>query len=150
MESRGFNIIELVLVFAILGILAVAALTISGNPQRSRLDAAARQVESDIKFAQQNAMMTGTTSGVSFVASGAYTVYQSSTATPLKSPVNKENMVVTLSNNFPSVTIAGNYVVQFNSFGTPTTGGGGSVTLTAGGFSKIISVTANTGRVNIQ
>jgi len=150
MKLRGFTLLQLVLTVAVLGILGMSVVSITGTPQRVNLDAAAREVQSDIRYAQQNAMMTGTTSGVSFVSGGAYTVYQSTTATPLKSPLTKQDMVLTLSAKYPTVAISGSYVVQFNSFGAPTTGGGSSVTLTAGSYSKVIAVTANTGRVTIQ
>ncbi len=95
-------------------------------------------------------MMTGQTSGVQFISGGSYTVYQGSTATPLTSPLDKQNMVITLANKYPNIVISSNYTVEFNSMGTPTTGGGGSVTISDGTNSKVIAVTANTGMVAIQ
>jgi hypothetical protein len=48
------------------------------------------------------------------------------------------------------VTITASYTVTFNSLGEPTTGGGGFVTVAAGGQSKTITVVNYTGKVNIS
>jgi prepilin-type N-terminal cleavage/methylation domain-containing protein len=148
--SRGFTLAELVVVVAIAGVLAVAAIVATPSPTDANLMAAARQVQSDIEYAKQNAMTTGTTSGVSFTANGSYTVYQGTTATPLTSPLTLSNMVITLSTNFPGISISNSYVVQFNNLGAPTTGGGSSVTLTNGTTTHKVNVTNNTGMVFIQ
>lgn len=150
MRINGYTLIELVLVIAILGILAIAVVLISPSITPARLDAAAKQVQSDIEYAQQMAMMVTTTHGVSFVASGAYTVYESTTATPIASPLTKQSMVMTLSDKFPDISIQNNYTVEFNSFGSPTTGGGGSVVVTDGTNTRTITVTANTGKVTLE
>lgn len=147
---RGFTLIELVMVIAIMGVLGVAAVVSMQSPSSAQLGAASTQVQSDIEFAKQNAVMTGQTSGVNFTANGTYTVYQGTTATPLKSPMSQQDMITTLSTNYPNVTISTNYVVEFNAFGAPTTGGGGNVKITNGSATKTISVTANTGLVTVQ
>lgn len=148
--QKAFTLVEFVLVLAVLGIVSIVAITMSPSITPARLDAAARQVQSDIEYAKQNAMMTTTDSGVNFVAAGAYTVYENSTATPLLSPLTKQNMVITLADKFPGISIQGNYTVEFNQFGASTVGGGGSVVLTDGTNTKTIAVTANTGKVSIQ
>jgi len=147
---RGFTLIELVMVLGVLAVLSVAAIVSVPSPAPAQLGAASFQVQSDIEFAKQNAMMTGQTSGVSFTANGTYTVYQGTTATPLKSPLTQQNMITTLSANYAGVSIGTSYVVEFNAFGAPTTGGGGSVQITNGSSTKTIAVTANTGMVKIQ
>lgn len=146
---KGFSLIELVLVIALLGLLALGALVIAPNVSLSRLDAAARQVQSDIEYAKQNALLSEVTSGIAFTAGGSYTVYQNTIATPLLSPLTRQSMIITLSNNYPGISISTNYTAEFNRFGSPTTGGGGSVTLTDGTNTRSVSVTANTGRVTI-
>jgi prepilin-type N-terminal cleavage/methylation domain-containing protein len=149
--QRGFSLIEMVAMLAMLAVvLGVAILTMLPNLAQSHLLAAAKQVSSDIEFAKLNATKTGVLSGVNFVNGGTYTVYQSTTATPLKSPLTQQNLVVTLSSSFPSVSISQAYIVEFDKMGKPTTGGGGTVTLSSGSNSKVISVSANTGKVTIQ
>lgn len=147
---RGFTAVEILLTVGLLAILALAAVSLLPSVGSIRLGAAAKQVQSDIEYAQQNAMMTGQTSGVLFVNNGSYTVYQGTFSTPLSSPLTHQDMVITLSTHYPGVSISGNYTVEFNDMGSPTTGGGGSVTLTNGSTSKILTVTANTGKVTIQ
>jgi len=148
--KNGFTLIELVLVIGLLGVLALAAVVISPDISPARLDAAAKQVQSDIEYAKQNAVLTATTHGAQFVSGGAYTVYRSTTATPLASPLTKQSMVITLSAQYPGISISSNYTVEFDRFGNPTTGGGGSVTITDGTTTKTIGVTSNTGRVTVQ
>lgn len=152
-DARGFTIIELVLVIAILGILALAVVVFSPSTAviPMRLDSASRQIQADIQYAQQNATLTGVTAGIQFVADGVYTVYQGTIATPLKNPLTKQDMVITLSDQYPDIAIQANYTVEFDSFGAPTTGGGGGdVTITNGTNTRTIVVAANTGRVTIQ
>lgn len=147
---RGFSAVEVLLTVSLLGILAVAAIYLIPSVGDVSLAAATVQVRSDIEHAQQNAMTTGQTSGVQFVNNGSYTVYQGTTSTPLVSPLTRTNMITALSSSYPGVSISGNYTVEFDSMGKPTTGGGGSITLVLGNHIKIIRVTANTGRVTIQ
>ena len=149
-KQKGYTLIELVMVISLLGLVAIAVVTISPSPNTSRLQAAAREVQSTIEMAKNYAMTTRTTHGVDFVASGALTVYQSTTATPIANPLDKQDWILTLSNRYPNISIQSNYTVEFNSLGSPTTGGGGSVVLTDGTNTKTIAVTANTGKVNVQ
>lgn len=147
---RGFTAVEVLLVVAILGVLGLAAISFLPSAQATRLRSAAEQVRSDIEYARENAMTTGQTSGVQFINNSSYTVYQGTPATPLLNPLTRQDMVVTLSSSYPGVSVSGNYTVEFGSLGSPTTGGGGSITLTSSSLTKIISVTANTGRVVLQ
>jgi prepilin-type N-terminal cleavage/methylation domain-containing protein len=150
MIARGFSLIELVMVIAIVGVLGLVAIIYAPSIDNTRLDAAAKQVVSDIEFAKQNASLTGVISGVNFVSGGAYTVYQGTTATPLASPLTLQSMVVTLSAKYPNIVISSNFTVEFDSLGSPTTGAGGSVTLSNGSATKTITVTANTGKLVLQ
>ncbi len=147
---RGFTAVETILTAALLGILALAAVVLFPSSGMVYLKAAAEQVGSDIAYAQQNAMSTGQVSGIQFVSGGFYTVYQGTVATPLSNPLTKQAFVVNLASTYPSVSIAGNYTVEFDAFGKPTVGAGGSVTLSKSSSSKTITVTANTGKVVIQ
>lgn len=147
---KGFSAVEILLAVALLGILAVAAVYLLPPVGEVSLAAAAVQVRNDIEYAQQNAVTTGQTSGVAFTNNGSYTVYQGTTSTPLSSPLTRSDMIITLSNSYPGVSISGNYTVEFDSMGQPTTGGSGSIDLVLGSHSKTITVTANTGRVTIQ
>ncbi len=146
-HKNGFTLIELVLIIALIGVVGLAVVVLVPSLSVTKLDVATKQVLSDIEFAKQNAMMTGQTSGVQFVSGGAYTVYQGTTATPLSSPLTKTNMVITLSSSYSGISITSSYTVEFNSLGSPTTGGGGSVTISNGTSTKTITVAANTGKI---
>lgn len=150
MMFRAFSLLELIAIIALVGVLGLAAIIYVPSLDSTRLDVAAKQVVSDIEYAKQNASLTGQTSGVSFVSGGAYTVYQGTTATPLQSPLTLQNMVVTLSVNYPNIMIANNYVVEFDALGRPVTGSGGAVTLSHGTSTRTITVTANTGKLVLQ
>jgi prepilin-type N-terminal cleavage/methylation domain-containing protein len=152
LKRNGFTLIEVVLVIALLALVGLGAVVFSpsGAPLLFRLDAASKQVQSHIQYAQQNATLTRTTSGAVFVNAGTYTVYQGSSATPLLDPLTKQNLVLTLADKYPGITLSSNYTVEFDGFGAPTTGGGGTVTLTDGTNTKTITVTAGTGMVTVQ
>ncbi len=153
MRSKiGFTLIELVVVIAITGILAVATTVVIYNYKQSYLPIAANKIKSDIEHARGLAMMRqGTTYGVYFNdATDTYTVYQGTVATPVADPQTKQNLIETFS-KWPGLSITGgSYTVEFNQFGAPSTGGGGSVTITDGTNTRIISVTAGTGKVTVQ
>ena len=150
--KKGFTLIELVLVIAITGILAVSVVTISIQHKSAYIDIASKKMRSDIEHARGLAMMKkGTTYGVFFnVAGNSYTVYQGTNATPVADPLTKANLVETFS-KWSGVHLTGsNYTVEFNSVGAPSTGGGGSVQVTDGTTTKTLSVTAVTGKVSLQ
>lgn len=147
---RGISIVEIVGVLALLGVLGLAAVVWVPAGTEARLDAAAKQVQSDIEYARQLVMSSAATHGVQFVAGGTYTVYVGTVATPVMSPLTRLNMVVNLSTSYPGVSIQNSYTVEFDRFGAPTVGGGGAVTITNGVLTRQVSVTASTGSVVLQ
>lgn len=53
-DGRGFTLIEVVVVIAILGVLAMAAISLfSGTNQKKNLDVAARGIAADMQYVQQ-------------------------------------------------------------------------------------------------
>jgi prepilin-type N-terminal cleavage/methylation domain-containing protein len=137
-QSKGFTLIEVILVMVIIGILAATVVpridfTISTT---ASVDGAAYIVASDIRYAQEWAMANRVSKTVTF-ATATPTVYTFSPSSSLDP-----------SGQLPSgVTITTNYTVQFNSLGEPIAGGGGSVTVSAGGLTKTVTVTNYTGKV---
>jgi prepilin-type N-terminal cleavage/methylation domain-containing protein len=146
----GFTLIELVLVIALVGLLSVTAILVAPTLTPVRLDSAAKQIHSDIEYVKQYANLVSNTTGIDFVSGGDYTAYEGTIATPIKSPLDREDMIITLSDKYPLISLSSSFTVEFNRYGIPTTGGGGSVTVTDGTSTKTISVTAGTGRVTIQ
>ena len=144
LNSLGVTLIELIAVMAIIGILAATVLprlNIDISSQASA-NGAAYMIASDIRYTQEFAMANRVSKSVSF-----------STSTP---PGPTGYSFAPTSSMDPSgklptgVTITASYTVTFNSLGEPTTGGGGFVTVAAGGQSKTITVVNYTGKVNIS
>lgn len=147
---RGASIVEIVGVIALLGVLGMAAVVWVPSNAPAKLDAASKQVQSDVEYARQLAMSSMATHGVQFVAGGSYTVYRGTIATPVLSPLTHLNMIVNLGSFYSGISIQNNYTVEFDRFGAPTLGGGEFVTITDGARTKQISVTAVTGSVVLQ
>jgi type II secretory pathway pseudopilin PulG len=123
----------LIAVIVIVGVIAVMAAPSFLSTSGTALPGAARMVQADIRYAQALAMTEGTSKTVTCSSGGStYTV---------------DSEVVELPSG---VTISGNYTVTFNSLGEPTTGGGGSVTISGGGDTGTISVSNYTGRATIS
>jgi prepilin-type N-terminal cleavage/methylation domain-containing protein len=135
------TLIEVIVVMIIIGILAAVVLPkidFGGTTSRASVDGAAYMIASDIRYAQECAMANRVSKSVIFTSgSSVYTF----------NPTNSFDS----SGRLPSgVTISNNFTITFNSLGEPTTGGGGSVTVSGGGQTKTISVVNYTGKVNIS
>ena len=137
-NSKGMTLIEIIAIMIIVGILAAFVMPkIDFNiSTTASADGAAYMVASDIRYAQEFAMANRVSKQVNF---------------PANSPTYNFNPPNSLdpSGQLPSgVTInAPGYTVQFNSLGEPIAGGGGSVTVSAGGLTKTVTVTNYTGKV---
>jgi prepilin-type N-terminal cleavage/methylation domain-containing protein len=133
------TLIEVIVVMIIIGILAAIVLPkidFGGTSSRASVDGAAYMIASDIRYAQEFAMANRVSKSVTFTSgSSVYTF----------SPVNNLDS----SGRLPSgVTVDSNFTVTFNSLGEPTTGGGGSFTISGG--VKTITIVNYTGKVNIS
>jgi prepilin-type N-terminal cleavage/methylation domain-containing protein len=141
LNPYGVTLVEVITVLAILAILAAVVIPKLGLPtttSTASVSGAAYMVASDIRYAQEFAMANRVSKSVTFNTSTPtyYTFSPTSNLDP--------------SGQLPSgVTINNNYTIKFNSLGEPTTGGGGSVTVTGGGQSRTISVVNYTGKVDI-
>lgn len=143
-RARGFSLIELTSVAAIIGIVAAIAAPRMGNSvSHASLNAAALRIETDFALARRTAMAGSTDTTIVFGTgdysiggqarfdgrSGDYTVDLSS------SPYSVTLVMITL----PSRR------VTFNMYGVPDAGG--SITLGHGNHTLTLQVDAETGRV---
>ncbi len=138
--SLGMTFVEVILVMLIVGILAaivIPKLDMAASSWAS-VDGGAYMIASDIRYAQEFAMANRVSKGIIFTSgSSVYTFNPSSGIDP--------------SGQLPSgVTVNNNFTVTFNSLGEPTTGGGGSFTISGGGQTKTISIVSYTGKVDIS
>jgi MSHA pilin protein MshC len=139
-QSKGVTLIEVILVMVIIGIISAVVIprmdvTLTSS---ASVGGAAYMVASDIRYAQEFAMANRVSRSVSFTSGSS--VYTFSLPPSTLDPSGRLPTGVTISNNF---------TITFNSLGEPTTGGGGSVTVSAGGLlPRTISVLNYTGKVN--
>ena len=90
-------------------------------------------IQADIRYIQELAMTEYATKSVAF-ASGSNSYGVDSETQELPS----------------GVTIGNDFTVAFNSLGEPIAGGGGSVSIAAGGQSMTVTVSEYTGQVSIN
>ncbi|HEX7078191.1 MAG TPA: prepilin-type N-terminal cleavage/methylation domain-containing protein [Candidatus Eisenbacteria bacterium] len=164
-RAAGFTLVEAVIVMTLLGILAWVAypkLTATGE---IRLDAAARRVAADLRYAQSRAIGTRVVHGLLFeTGANRYTVYAPTVATPAVDPGDRakplrvdfarrtEYKGVTLV----SATFGATSGVSFDYFGVPRDTSGvdlaasGRVVLTYQGLSDTVLVAPGTGKVTVK
>jgi prepilin-type N-terminal cleavage/methylation domain-containing protein len=130
-DSRGFTLVELIMVVVLIGILAVSVVPKFVDTSGFSLAGGAAMAAADIRYTQELAMGTHSSKTIVFTTSNTYYTVDSQTV------------------NLPSkVSISSGATFTFNSLGEPTTGGGSTVTLSAGAETKRITVESYTGRVS--
>ena len=130
-DSRGFTLIELIMVVVLISIMAVSFVPKIVDTSSISLAGGAAMATADIRYTQELAMGTHSAKTIVFTTSNTYYT------------VDSQNV------NLPSkVTISSGATFTFNSLGEPTAGGGSSVTLSAGAESKTITVESYSGRVS--
>jgi prepilin-type N-terminal cleavage/methylation domain-containing protein len=130
-DSRGFTLVELIMVVVLISILAVSVVPKLVDTSAISLQGGAAMVVADIRYTQELAMGTHTPKTITFVTNDTFYT------------VNSQTM------NLPSrVSISSGATFTFNSLGEPTTGGGSSVEIQAGSSTKTITVESYTGRVS--
>lgn len=169
-DSKGFTLVELVLILLILAIVAVAVMPSVGNMTGMRVTTTARQLQSDIAYAQSLAMTGGQRYRVYFnlapAPAAGYAVVNNADGDATwgeasefaRDPVGGGSLSVTLNTGgYAGVTIsavgfAGSYV-EFDTLGRPYSSAGllaatTSVTLAGGSITQTVSVVQQTGRVS--
>jgi MSHA pilin protein MshC len=130
-NSRGFTLVELIMVVVLISILAVSVVPKFLDTSGFSLAGGASMAAADIRYTQELAMGTHASKSIVFTSGNTYYTVGSQTV------------------NLPSkVSISSGATFTFNSLGEPTAGGGGSVTLSAGAETKTITVESYTGRVS--
>jgi prepilin-type N-terminal cleavage/methylation domain-containing protein len=130
-DSRGFTLVELIMVVVLISILAVSVVPKFLDTSAFSLAGGAAMAAADIRYTQELAMGTHSSKTIVFTTTNTYYT------------VDSRNV------NLPSnVSISTGATFTFNSLGEPTTGGGSSVTLGAGAETKTITVESYTGSVS--
>ena len=166
MRAReGFTMVELALVITILGILAWVAWPKFETYYEIKLDAAARRVAADLRYAQNRSIGTRSMHGVLFEPSlGRYTVFAPTPMTPATDPASPGKPLRVdfgATGEFKGVTLASASFgatsgIKFDFFGVPLDTAGvelaapGRVVLTYQGQADTIEVSPNTGKVAVR
>mgnify|MGYP001814262908 FL=1 len=130
-DSRGFTLVELIMVVVLIGILAVSVVPKLVDTSAISLQGGAAMVVADIRYTQELAMSTHSPKTITFATNDTFYT------------VNSQTM------NLPSrVSISNGATFTFNSLGEPTAGAGSSVEIQAGSSTKTITVESYTGRVS--
>jgi prepilin-type N-terminal cleavage/methylation domain-containing protein len=176
-QAYGFTLLEILIVITILGTVAAAAVPMISSPDPQRLDLAAEEVASALRFARNEAMRTGQDLGVnSSTAQGRVRVfrYDLSQPSPVEDysvyhPIDKKLYDITFASapftagvtitkaDFKSGSIPYGSVL-FNKYGSPFLVSGntvetytsGSIELSQGDRKKTVAIEPETGRVSIN
>ena len=154
--TRGFSLIELVIVISIIGILSGSMAVISYQPNPIEVTAMAQQLASDLRYTQALSMTKGVRYQLVKNSATSYQI-QSVTGTVVTLPMGNTVMTmgggITITNN----TNLPNNLLTFDGWGTPYTDNANTlltaaavITLTAvNGTTQTVTVTPTTGRVSV-
>ena len=132
-SARGFTIVELIMIIVLIGIVSISVLPTFISTSTLSLEGGAAMVAADIRYTQELAMGTHTSKSIIFNGGDTFYTVDSRTV------------------NLPSrVSITSGQTYTFNSLGEPTTGGGLSVIIDAGGSTKTITVGSYTGNITVS
>lgn len=151
-SSRGFTLIESLVMLALIGFLTAVLLISMTNLFSYRAKAASRLLVSDLLYARKTAETTQVKSGVIFYPlQDKYVVYSSTFTTPIVDPVNRKPMIRDFTKgehrnvNIVSAAFpAGTEYIEFDPLGRNFSGG--KAVLQYGSDSYSVWVEDNTGR----
>lgn len=165
MMDRGFTLTELTVMVVILGVLSWLAYPKMAAMDEVKLDAAARRIAADLRYAQGLAMSRRVIHGILFSpAQEKYTVFAPNAATPITDPADRARTLVvdyTTRTEFKGVLVQSAAFgttpgVTFDYFGVPRDTAGvdltsqGVVVLTYQGNTDSILVAPQTGTVTVR
>jgi prepilin-type N-terminal cleavage/methylation domain-containing protein len=149
-SQSGFTLIELAMVIALLGILALHSFPSLRSIEKISVRGAMQKVEGDLQYAQSMATTTGQAHGFRTISPTEYEIYNAQTGGLVESPYHHSEMSENLAESFPGVEFqAESYEVEFDQTGAVSTGNQ-TVVLTnpQTGDLREIEITASTGKIS--
>jgi len=165
-QTRGFTLVEIILVVVILGIVAYLAMPMVSNAADIQVRAAANRIAADIDYTKSMAITNQQSYSVVFSPTGeSYEIRLTSTNTVIDHPVNPGSFVVDFSNEGSLARVDlvdadfdsdSGHAITFDYLGSPYSGmntssplNSGQITLKAGNFTLVVSVEPITGYVTV-
>jgi prepilin-type N-terminal cleavage/methylation domain-containing protein len=154
--ALGFSLVELMLTLAIIALLsAIAVPRIANSAAGSRASAAAQRIAADLNMARSRANITSTALTVTFTfATNQYQIpgipdLVQPTSTYTVNLADEPYRAVLTSTTFTGSTqTTGAAQLSFNGYGVPSSGG--TITISSGNASKVITIDAGSGRAQVQ
>ncbi|HET9951958.1 MAG TPA: GspH/FimT family pseudopilin [Candidatus Eisenbacteria bacterium] len=164
LHAEGFTLVEIVVVITLLAILSWLAYPSLGAIGEIRLDAAARRVASDLRYAQNRAIGSRTVHGVRFdVGGGSYSVYAAGAGPAVVNPADRgKSLAVSFASlaetrgvRIESAAFGATPGVTFDFYGVPRDSAGvelgspGRVVLVYQGRRDTVEVAPQTGAIEV-
>lgn len=161
-KNHGFTLAEMLVTLVILGVAAMVVVPSINNTTDMQVTSAARQLVSDLLFAQTFSISQKQPYQVVFnAANESYEVQDSSTSSVITHPITKAPYSMSFLTNkhlkdvrITAVNFDSGNLVKFNSLGMPHNSSGtqlaalGTVILTAGPHTMNVTVEPISGRIN--
>lgn len=149
-SRQGFNLLELVMVIAIMGIVAaVAAPRYAQATARYRINVAARRISQDLALASRQARNAGASRTVTFTAAGTqYTISDLAGLVRASQSYRVDLLAEPYCSRIDSVDFGGDRVVVFNGYGVADSGG--QIVLKSGALTRTITFDAASGKATVQ
>lgn len=144
-KRRGVTLIDLAITVLVVGILAAAAVPrFAGALHVYRVDAAAKRVAADLNFARDQAIARSVDQTVTFASNGKSYVLDGVADPDHPSRTYEVSLIDEPYVLKANVSLGTSSSVTFDIYGRPNHGG--SVTVSSGGVSKVVTVDQTTGR----
>jgi Tfp pilus assembly protein FimT len=144
---RGIALIDLVITTLLIGILAGAALPrFAESLQRHRVQSAAQRVAADLRLLRSQAIATSHSRRADFnTAQSSYTLIGVNSADRPGTTASTSLADYPYRATLASVSVGGDASLAFDLHGRPDTGG--TIQVSAGGYSQTVTIQAETGEV---
>ncbi|MDR3476529.1 MAG: prepilin-type N-terminal cleavage/methylation domain-containing protein [Gammaproteobacteria bacterium] len=163
--TKGFTLIEFVILLLIIAILAIV-ININWPGSSLTLGAEATQLATDLRYTQALSMTQGQRYCLK-ISGGTYQILNSATGSPILLAFGNVTSILGNGISFGSISPSGSAMFVFDGAGIPYYSGSttcntanaqaatplatsGSIPLTAGGQTRTILISAETGRVLVQ